>query len=503
MVKIILADDEPVILRGIRKLVDWEKLGMEIGGEYEDGRSAMEGILEVKPEIALLDINMPEMDGIAILKNIRELGLSTKVIFVSGFQDFEYAKSAITYGAVDYLLKPLILDELLHALEKAVEQAAGHMVRNYGKERKNLEVLATDDSSGEKTTYIPVLAEVLFDGTEGEPMMRLMDFSLISFLKEYLSENKCGIMLETDSHIAMVFRGMGRDAVREEIFQLQERVGTIVDRRIGFVIGRVMGDMGRISEEYEKCLEMKRYFFFEEQMRVTVLSAGEKVFLRQAGTAELSEERGRMMDALFAQDENAFQAAFEQFARVLCLASDGRKEDACYYFCSTIRHLDDKMKAMNLQKEISDTKVLLEKGRACHNYRQLKEYYRECLEGYRKLLRDAMENNDKKDILFAKAYIEEHYRDNLSLEVMAGIVHMNPYYFSSFFKKNAGENFKDYVNKVRISHGVSLLLSTDLKIYEIAMETGFGDARSFAEAFSRVYGETPASYKKRVLDKAK
>ena len=80
---------------------------------------------------------------------------------------------------------------------------------------------------------------------------------------------------------------------------------------------------------------------------------------------------------------------------------------------------------------------------------------------------------------------------------------MNPYYFSSFFKKNAGENFKDYVNKVRISHGVSLLLSTDLKIYEIAMETGFGDARSFAEAFSRVYGETPASYKKRVLDKAK
>ncbi len=98
----------------------------------------------------------------------------------------------------------------------------------------------------------------------------------------------------------------------------------------------------------------------------------------------------------------------------------------------------------------------------------------------------------------AKDYIEKHYMDNLSLNVLAEEIHMNPYYFSSFFKKHAGENFKDYVNKVRISHAVSLLLSTDKKTYEIAMETGFRDARSFSEVFSRIYGETPSSYKKRV-----
>ncbi len=76
---------------------------------------------------------------------------------------------------------------------------------------------------------------------------------------------------------------------------------------------------------------------------------------------------------------------------------------------------------------------------------------------------------------------------------------MNPYYFSSFFKKNAGENFKDYVNRVRLSHAVTLLVSTDMKTYEIAAEVGFRDARSFTEVFSRVYGETPSAYKKRVL----
>ena len=98
-----------------------------------------------------------------------------------------------------------------------------------------------------------------------------------------------------------------------------------------------------------------------------------------------------------------------------------------------------------------------------------------------------------------KEYIEKHYQENLTLEILAGHIHMNPYYFSSYFKKNAGENFKDYVNRVRVEHAVSLLISTDKKTYEIAAEVGFRDVRSFTEVFSRTYGETPNSYRRRVL----
>ena len=107
-------------------------------------------------------------------------------------------------------------------------------------------------------------------------------------------------------------------------------------------------------------------------------------------------------------------------------------------------------------------------------------------------------SNDKKDIIRAKEYIETHYKENLTLEVMAQEMYMNPYYFSSFFKKNSGENFKDYVNKVRLEHALSLLVSTDLKLYEIANEAGLRDARSFSELFQRTYGETPAGYRKRM-----
>lgn len=116
MIRMILADDEPIITRGIQKLVDWNSLGILVAGEYADGREALDGIIKEKPDIALLDIFMPRMTGIEILREINMLGLPTKVIFISGFQDFQYAKDALRYGAVDYLLKPVVRDELMNAV---------------------------------------------------------------------------------------------------------------------------------------------------------------------------------------------------------------------------------------------------------------------------------------------------------------------------------------------------------------------------------------------------
>ena len=110
-------------------------------------------------------------------------------------------------------------------------------------------------------------------------------------------------------------------------------------------------------------------------------------------------------------------------------------------------------------------------------------------------LGESVTQNDKKDINKALEYIELHYAESLSLNVLAEEVHMNPYYFSSFFKKSTGKNFKDYVNQIRLKHAVTLLLDTDKKVYEIAMN---GDARAFNDAFQRAYGETPAGYRKRL-----
>lgn len=506
MLRMILADDEPIITRGIRKLVDWERLGISIVGEYENGSSAMEYILSQQPDLALLDISMPGMTGTEILKSIRKMELSTKVIFISGFQDFEYAKDAITYGAVDYLLKPVIREQLLKALEKAVGLSGKKDSEQYQFKDFTLNGISDEENNGnyyneelEKTTYLPVLTEILFDGKENEQEMKLIKFSFKSYLEEYLAEHKLGILFEKDDHPVIIFKGIQKEEVKNILYGLWEESRSIIGKKTAFILGKCVESMNEIPIEYSKCMDLCKYLFFEDQISVPILSTEEPVFYKKMKMEDMTVAREQMLDAIIVQELDAFERCFEHFSRVLTVLSEGRKEDACYYFCSTIRFVEDKMRAMNLEGRNPDVKELLEKGRKCQNFRMMKSIFREYLESYPALMMSVMKKNEKKDIVRAKEYIEEHYRENLTLEVLAGEVYMNPYYFSSFFKKNAGMNFKDYVNKVRIEHAVSLLVSTNMKTYEISAEVGFRDVRSFTEVFSRTYGETPNCYKKRVL----
>lgn len=495
MRRMILADDEPVIMRGIRKLVDWERLGFSIVGEYGDGSSAMEGLLSLRPDIALLDISMPGMNGIEILKNIREFGLPTRVIFISGFQDFEYARNALTYGAVAYLLKPVIREELLQAVEKAV----GGMKELQDPGITVASTPVQETTTQEETFYLPALAFVLLKDADSNQEQKLIRFSLISFLEEYLAENNLGILFSKNENIVLVLKNMDSTQAKSELSRLWQVFFAQTGQDTAFVIGEQVDSMSLIPQQYHVCLELSRYLFFADQIQIPILTAGEPVFSRKAGTDELSLVREQLLDSLLAQNREEFRKAYSRFCRTLCLASDGRKEDACYYFCSTVRRMEERMQEMRLTGKDANVGKLLEQGRSCSTFIHMSDFFGTFLEDYLDLLKNTMQSSEKKELIRAKEYIEAHYRENLTLEVLAGEVHMNPYYFSSFFKKNAGENFKDYVNRVRLSHAVTLLVSTDMKTYEIAAEVGFRDARSFTEVFSRVYGETPSAYKRRVL----
>ncbi|MCL6459852.1 MAG: response regulator, partial [Gorillibacterium sp.] len=117
-IRVVLADDEPIIIKGLRKLIDWDSLEMEIVGYANDGLALLEAIETHKPDIVISDISMPHLTGIDIIKEINKRSLPVKVIFISAFQEFSYAKDAVVYGVVDYLVKPLIKSELESVLLK-------------------------------------------------------------------------------------------------------------------------------------------------------------------------------------------------------------------------------------------------------------------------------------------------------------------------------------------------------------------------------------------------
>ncbi len=120
MIQAILADDEGIIVKGLKKLIDWERLGVEIVGEAGDGAEALELIKKKAPQLVVSDIAMPGLSGLEMLRQIGSQGMNTKVIFISGYQEFSYAQDAVRYGAVDYLLKPVEQEELERAVLKAI-----------------------------------------------------------------------------------------------------------------------------------------------------------------------------------------------------------------------------------------------------------------------------------------------------------------------------------------------------------------------------------------------
>ncbi len=502
MIRMILADDEAVITRGIRKLLDWGRLGIEIIGEYEDGRKALEAIVKERPDIALLDISMPGLSGVEILKECRAMENRVSVIFISGFQDFEYAKAALEYGAVAYLLKPVIREELLRAVEKSIrilrgEDGTGKEQEEEGRQGAvDYGVLMEDEGSG----YTPVYADVMYRGGENEQMRRLISFSLTGFLEEYLNETGKGIVFQKEEKTAVILKGTRQEKIRPVVEELWAESGKATGHVTFFVIGDAIHSMQEIPDMFYRCLERGGYLFFADQMPMPVIGLHGSVFAGRGDSALLGETRQKLFEAIVAQNGEAVKELGERYGKLVCRLAEGKKEDACFYYCTAVRFLEEKCMAMDLPGRNPEMKDLLERGRRCVGFGEMAALFAGEFGQYLEGMKSAAATRDKSDIWKAREYIETHYMENLSLHVLAEEIHMNSYYFSAFFKKNTGENFKDYVNRVRIEHAVPLLISTDMKTYEIAENVGFGDIRVFNSAFQKMYRETPGNYRKRVRE---
>ena len=122
MYRVIIADDEPVIRRGLRETIEWDALGLEVAGEAADGAEALKLVREIRPEILITDIRMPEMDGIQLIREVRELDMNVKITILSGYSDYDYLKAAIRLGVDNYLLKPIDNDELIANLRNTVSE---------------------------------------------------------------------------------------------------------------------------------------------------------------------------------------------------------------------------------------------------------------------------------------------------------------------------------------------------------------------------------------------
>ena len=488
----ILADDEPLILHGLQKLVDWEQMGIRVIATSTDGNSALALILEKQPDLAILDISMPGKTGIEILEGIRRAHSATQVIFLSGFQQFDYALSAMRLGAVNYLLKPVDKEQLIESVKNCLP--IGDMPEPLPARE---ELPPVEPSEAELVDYFPAAYTVLCPAGASTVERRLMRFTADTCVNSWLAEQNSGAAIyNTEPPVGILFKNQSPVSVRAGMTELAVRIEAQTHNRIGVMLGAQTRNITEMETVFAKVREALGIFYFDGYLKSNILTRGEYPFKLEADLASLKGAAARLIDEALNPDSTNLRNVFDELCALTAAASGGDAQTAMFQLLSIYEGWSRRIEALGIPAATADSNAMVTKASACHSFASLADLIWHAMQGDLERARSTVSGNEKKEALRAAAYIDEHYAENLTLDVMANYVHMNASYFSAYFKRQIGKNFKEYLNGVRLQHALQLLISTDKKSYEIADEAGFSDVKSFSDLFQKNYGKTPVAYRK-------
>ncbi|MFV0528087.1 MAG: response regulator [Lachnospiraceae bacterium] len=534
MIKVFLAEDEMVIRNGIKNSIHWESQGYEFVGEASDGELAYPLILKTKPDILITDIRMPFVDGLELSKMVRQALPDIKILIVSGYNDFSYAKEAIHIGVAEYMIKPISQTKLLEAL-KTISQRI-HKERD---EKRVLERFHLENQEHVENCKMKLFA-TLISG----------DFSMSQVVEQ---AQKYGIRLHTRRYLLMLFKVSVKLTdyetpqqaiqVANEIESITKKLSDVYFFRRGVegwaflitsdtsaeelsYIENVTGFLQNLMEQYPNVeyyggigasVDRLRDLGNTYESAARVFSgrfvSTSRQIVTQAKFRELHEQESAVIQNLeFTQKSRELITKFLQsgtqeevhsFTTAYC-----EEMPLNYLQSSFMRHY------IMMDLYIVTCSFCDQMGIDTHEWKRelaLEKTLQESsgdgvFQNYFYLLiqravdaRNTISGSRYSDILNnAKAYIEANYMsENVSLHTAASIVNMSPSYFSAVFSREAGLTFVEYLTQIRIAKASQLLMCTSLKTSEIGYEVGYKDPHYFSFIFKKTQNCTPTEYRQR------
>lgn len=493
----LIADDEPVILEGISKLLDYNKLGIEVDGLFSDGESLVKALESNSCDIIISDVEMPKINGIEMLKKINSANKNIAVIFISGFSQFEYARDALRYGAVDYLTKPVKNAELENALKKAIKKISGkdisleEDISTYS--IKNIDKNYIEDKfEGDFDKYC--VMNVCVNQSDAFSSYELLQVSIAEKTERMLG-NEAIVFIKGKYICALMgINNNTSQSPKETARRLYNHIFEETGQTIIILISDIVDKTEHIPDAYQKAKELEQYIYYSKENIITYDFSQRK----PNGGGSLEELEDKLKHDLIEGDKEKFDYDIYEIAKAVNAATYGNEKLTKSYFISIIKmikhqsreYMSPKGSEFHKESEDAEKRILLSEKFA-DGY----AIFRECLCSIMDSL--SLENAQiPTQITIIKNYIEEHYGENITLETLADTVFMNSFYLSAFIKKHIGINFKTYLDNVRLEHAVKLLVSTNKRISEIALLTGFKDARNLNNKFKKKYGKLPADFRK-------
>ncbi len=536
MYRVVIADDEPIIMKGLKKLIKWQEEGFTIVGEANNGEELWQQTLDKEPELVITDISMPKMTGIDYIKELRNKGLATNVLFISAYEDFSYAKDAIKYGAKGYVIKPIDKVNLRNEIKRIKQgldenkiniQEKEQLVnlKNKDNEKKFLEGLQhIADGSPSLNHYYQkemtkaftnpryTIISISYDDNItyykknakwNEKQERLLLFSIRNVLQDLLTsfDVKLFQLEQTESSLLFLVNHNNTEDVLNLAQGLCKKLKDLLEIHIFCGIGDTVKNVNDVRLSKTTALFHAQYYYFVAPDQIITKDILPE-FNRKVSAENLTENRELLYHAILKQHHSEWQKAIDTFFEWLVIISAGNKDIVVSTCFSILSELKDAFRKIGVninpdQKNIT----LFNKLHQLRTFQELRKFFMQLAEYIQDELEKQEDINENYQLKTVLQYIEQHYYHNITLDSMANRVHMNPYYFSSFFKKHTGENFKKYLTKIRMDNAMNLLLNSDLLIYEIAEEVGYRNVRQFSDMFKKYFGKLPTNYRQAKLTK--
>ncbi len=532
MIKVMIVDDEPFIRQGLRILINWEQLGFSICSEAANGKEALELMSDLEYDLIITDIKMPNMNGLELIEHTWEkISKHTRFILLSGFYEFEYARKAIKYGVVDYVLKPVQKEELIRALENYKEQYFKRIAerkkleytdkvvfdRNLAYlisdkyEDENLEYVRNAISGSDEVRYISIEydpSEPKFKALtkEGKIKAKVM---LYNTLRAYLADHWYHAYMESHPYedvygVGVIFvKKFAEEAgisEKEYIQKLYNRLNEVINYKLTLYIGQRVGDISQISDSYKSTAIARTFQLFSRERDIAYYDEISKKqgIIRHPVDKELMDELIRCIEE---NDEEGISAKidviYEHF-KELVTEPDIIKINMDYLLFNLIsiaKDLDPDFDQEDINRMISQAgyEQIAVRGSVKHFKDFANNFSNYLLEVRQQAFGGVLSEIEKE--------ITGHYMDNLSLKYLSEKYFINSAYLGQIFKRQFGSTFKDYLNNYRIDRAAELLIRTDEKVYLIANAVGFNNTDYFISKFVQIKGITPLQYRKQSINR--
>lgn len=499
MLKILLVDDEPNVRQGVKMMIPWDELGIEVIGEGEDGDDGLAKILSLKPDIVLADVKMPGMTGIQMIEAAKKNGYEGKCLILSGYSDFTYAKEAMSLGVKGFILKPVDEDELIEALkslcEEIREERKDEVTMQKGSEYLSTQLvraLLLGDESIIGSSSLEAYNHECYDAAiiSSSEDMELDEQSLmLETVKSRLEnfENIDVITPDLSGITAVLFKGWKRQSILDFLMKLSKDYFG----KIFVTVGDTVTSPYEINQSYQEAGALfKNRFMYLHCGVVTsdTLSSESKA------ENEIDEIFSQIYAYVEINDINKLNATLETLRQTLC--SNTFTPERIKVICITgamelkarvAKNIGDKKTEQFLNDEF-----IARLGEKTSLF-DIIEYLRQVLT---ELSSAHFGRTTKSTMERVVQYICSNYNHELRLEQLATIFGYNSAYLGKVFHQYTGENFNNYLDRIRITEAKRLLALDEYKVYEVAEMVGYTNINYFHNKFKKYVGMSPLNYKR-------